>query len=210
MNHLRYLSYVLRHKWFVLVECWRRGLYWRGLVHDLSKFLPSEWFPYVEHFHGRQSGRQRDVTGYYKPTDTGDPAFDRAWFLHQKRNDHHWQWWTQPDDMPLARWTVTEFAIEKGPMLALNGQSLVRLEAVGDDDYIHTAANDVAKLCRDSLNGGKVLVLPMSPRARTEMLCDWIGAGRAQGAPDTRSWWRKNGAKMVLHDETRQWVEDAL
>jgi len=55
VKHLAYLRYVLRHKWFVLLACWRAGLYWRGIVHDWHKFLPSEWFPYVEHFHGKCS-----------------------------------------------------------------------------------------------------------------------------------------------------------
>jgi len=40
----------------------------------------------------------RNGTGYYKPTDSGDSAFDFAWLLHQKRNDHHWQFWLLPKD----------------------------------------------------------------------------------------------------------------
>lgn len=27
-----------------------------------------------------------------------DAAFDFAWFLHQKRQPHHWQFWTLPED----------------------------------------------------------------------------------------------------------------
>jgi hypothetical protein len=101
MKHVQYLSYVVRHKLFVLAECVRAGLVVRGLIHDWHKFLPSEWFPYVEHFYGANSGgiaTGRDETGYYKPTDTGDAAFDFAWLLHQKRADHHWQWWVLPED----------------------------------------------------------------------------------------------------------------
>ena len=98
MKHLKYLSYVLRHKWFVFQGCLQRGLLWRGLVHDLSKFLPSEWFPYVEHFYGIKRKPWRDKTGYYKPTDTGDLDFDQAWLFHQHRNDHHWQFWCLTED----------------------------------------------------------------------------------------------------------------
>jgi hypothetical protein len=74
---------------------------WRGLVHDLSKFLPDEFIPYARHFYnpdGTLKPDKRDKTGYYKPTDTGDPYFDYAWILHQKRNKHHWQWWILPED----------------------------------------------------------------------------------------------------------------
>lgn len=99
-KYFQYLRYVIRHKWFVLVECFKFGIYWQGLIHDISKFLPSEFLPYMEHFFGSKIGisRGRDETGYYKPTDTGDAAFDFAWLLHQKRNKHHWQWWCLPED----------------------------------------------------------------------------------------------------------------
>jgi hypothetical protein len=96
-KHLRYAAYVARHKWFVMLECWRQGLVVRGLAHDWHKLLPSEWSPYTEFFYGAKEQR-RDDTGYYKPTDTGDAAFDFAWLLHQKRADHHWQWWILPED----------------------------------------------------------------------------------------------------------------
>jgi hypothetical protein len=95
----QYLWYVLRHKWFVFVECYKEGLYWRGIIHDWSKFLPDEFLPYAQHFHGpkRDISYARDKTGYYKPTQTGDPAFDAAWFRHAKRNAHHWQHWCCPE-----------------------------------------------------------------------------------------------------------------
>jgi len=102
MKHLKYLNYVLRHKWYVFIECCKEGIPFLGLIHDLSKFRPSEWFPYTDHFYGKNSkdGIQtgRNKTGYYKPYDTGDEEFDFAWLLHQKRNKHHWQWWILPMD----------------------------------------------------------------------------------------------------------------
>lgn len=92
MRYLRYLSYVVRHKYFVMVECWKMGLIWQGTSHDWHKFLPSEFFPYVSQFGGGiKTGR--DNTGYYKPTDTGNQRFEVAWLMHQKRALHHWQSW---------------------------------------------------------------------------------------------------------------------
>jgi hypothetical protein len=150
-----YLKYVLRHKWFVFTECAKRGLIWRGVVHDLSKFLPSEFVPYAMHFHGNiRTGR--DKTGYYKPSDTGDPEFDKAWFFHQKRNSHHWQYWIFPDDANSERALV-------------------------------------------------VLEMPMEDRI--EMVCDWRGAGRAQGTPDVLAWYKKNRGKLILGPATRYWVD---
>lgn len=98
MKHFRYLHYVLRHKWFVFVECCKLGIPWRGFWHDWSKLLPCEWFAYADHFYGKKQGTQRDSTGYYKPTDTGDAAFDVAWLHHANHNAHHWQWWVQATD----------------------------------------------------------------------------------------------------------------
>ena len=92
MKYLKYLRYLLRHRFWVLWYCIGAGIVWRGLTHDLSKFRPSEFIPYARHQFNRTK------TGYYKPTDTGDAAFDFAWLLHQKRNRHHWQWWILPED----------------------------------------------------------------------------------------------------------------
>lgn len=85
VKHFRYLKYVLRHKWYVFVECAKRGLIWRGLVHDLSKFLPDEWLPYTNYFYGKEFNDRR---------------FRAAWNRHIHRNPHHWQYWilTQDED----------------------------------------------------------------------------------------------------------------
>lgn len=96
MKHLKYLSYVLRHKWYVFVECCKLGIPWRGIVHDLSKFSPTEWFPYVETFYGKKPS-PRDTTGAYDPSKVGG-SFDLAWLHHQHHNPHHWQWWVLRGD----------------------------------------------------------------------------------------------------------------
>lgn len=96
--YVKYFHYVIRHKWFVFLAAWRLGVPWLGVVHDLSKFDPREWLPYARYFYGPKAPQRRDSTGYYKAAETGDDAFDFAWLLHQKRNKHHWQWWTLPLD----------------------------------------------------------------------------------------------------------------
>ena len=159
MRYLKYLAYVIRHKWFVMIECFKVGLIWRGLVHDLSKLLPDEFFPYANYFYGPDGWKhRRSKHGYYKPYNTGDERFDFAWLKHQKRNKHHWQWWVLPKD-----------------------------------------------------DGGTV-VFPMPKKYMEEMLCDWIGAGRAQGKEDAdlRPWYEENKGNMQLHDSTRWWIEDKI
>lgn len=101
-SHLAYLRYVLRHKWHVFVAGWHLSVpLWQLLIHDWTKFLPREWFPYVAYFYGR-GGREAHAKsgGMYRPG--SDFAFDIAWNHHQKRNPHHWQYWllTRDTDEP--------------------------------------------------------------------------------------------------------------
>ncbi|MDE1866132.1 MAG: hypothetical protein KGI08_00275 [Thaumarchaeota archaeon] len=136
-------------------------------MHDISKFFPSEYVPYSNFFYGERGSdikKGRNETGYYKPTDTGDKAFDFSWLLHQKRNRHHWQWWVLPED------------------------------------------------------DGGIKVLPIQEPYLTEMICDWIGAGKAQGhfSPkndryfETRKWYKQNGNKMQLSVESRKKIEKII
>lgn len=87
-KHIKYLRYVIRHKWFVGIACFRRGIYWQGIVHDWSKLLPCEWMPYVESFYG----------GHDPRPDWVKAAFDAAWLHHQHANPHHWQHWVLRED----------------------------------------------------------------------------------------------------------------
>lgn len=100
MKYWNYLKYILRHKWYVLWECFRYRLYWRGLVHDLSKLLPSEFFPYAEFFYGKH----RWIRGSdNRPPSHIDDAFDIAWLKHLHRNPHHWQHWIRYGDDGTTR-----------------------------------------------------------------------------------------------------------
>lgn len=89
MKHLKYLRYVLLHKWFVFLGCCELGIPIAGVFHDLSKFLPSEWRPYADFFYGGH--------GEKRPQHVYD-AFMAAWMFHQRRNPHHWQYWVLTRD----------------------------------------------------------------------------------------------------------------
>lgn len=87
-RHLAYFKYVIRHKWFVFRAGLKIGVpLWQLIIHDWSKFLPSEWVPYAYTFYD-ESGSSRENAGHVKHID-----FDAAWNHHQKRNKHHWQYW---------------------------------------------------------------------------------------------------------------------
>lgn len=105
MKHLKYLRYVLRHKWFVFIACYHCDVsLWRALIHDWSKFLPCEWFAYVNTFYGEHpkwgevsSGQKFAGYPYELTSDYWKPKFDKAWNHHQKFNKHHWQYWLRVD-----------------------------------------------------------------------------------------------------------------
>ena len=89
-RHVAYLKYVLNHKWHVFVAGKKTGVsLWRRIIHDWSKFLPSEWFGYVYFFYNADGTSK-------KPEERSEwekHQFERAWNFHQKRNKHHWNWW---------------------------------------------------------------------------------------------------------------------
>lgn len=87
-NFFKHLSLVMRHKWRVFVNCAKCGLWWRGLVHDLSKFTPTEFFESVKYYQGNRSpiGVCRRETG-----------MSHAWLHHKGRNKHHIEYWLDPE-----------------------------------------------------------------------------------------------------------------
>lgn len=83
----QYIRYILRHKWFVFVQCVRYRIIWRGLVHDISKLLPSEWVPYRDFFYGDRVDKISVKN-----------SFNMAWLKHIHRNSHHWQYYVLHED----------------------------------------------------------------------------------------------------------------
>jgi hypothetical protein len=62
-----------------------------------------------------------------------------------------------------------------------------------------------------ALDDGGTRALAMPDRYRREMLADWRGAGRAiSGSDDCLPWYDANCKNMVLHSETREWIENQL
>jgi len=98
MKYWKYLKYILKHKWYVAVECFKVGLYLHAFTHDLSKFRPSEWFPYTEFFYGDWGRNEPDDYRYWDARYYVQGPFDLAWLKHQKRNKHHWQYWVLHED----------------------------------------------------------------------------------------------------------------
>lgn len=89
-HHWHYLKYVLKHKWFVLLEGRKLGVpLWMLIIHDWDKFMPDEWPAYVNRFVRDENNPDVALV---------NQDYQMAWHLHQKRNKHHWHWWITPKD----------------------------------------------------------------------------------------------------------------
>ncbi len=93
---LAHLQTVNRHRYLVMQHCFRVGLYWQGLTHDLSKYTPIEFLVGARYYQGDRSPNEmeRKVKGY-----------SAAWLHHKGRNKHHLEYWIDysgREDQPLA------------------------------------------------------------------------------------------------------------
>lgn len=126
-------------------ECFKAGLYWQGIVHDMSKFGVAEFCASARYFQGASVDSEKKKVEY-----------SHAWLHHKSCNKHHWQYWMDCD------------------------------------------------------KGGFVLIR-MPPKYLAEMLCDWIGAGKAYNksswSPSTFLYWAKsNISGMRLHQDTKKYI----
>ena len=75
---------ITRHRNLVMKFCFACGLYRQGLLHDLSKYSPSEFYAGVLYFQGDRS--PNDI-------DRRENGYSAAWMHHKGRNKHHYEYW---------------------------------------------------------------------------------------------------------------------
>ena len=86
MSHpFRHYRTITKHRHRVIAHCFRAGIGFRGLFHDLSKYSPTEFLPGAKYYQGTRSPneREREALGY-----------SAAWMHHKGRNRHHFEYWT--------------------------------------------------------------------------------------------------------------------
>ena len=76
---------ITRHKLLVMHYCFRAGMYKQGLLHDLSKYSPTEFLVGCKYYQGTRSpnNAEREATGV-----------SMSWLHHKGRNRHHYEYWT--------------------------------------------------------------------------------------------------------------------
>ena len=82
-NLLKHLKTIRTHRKYVRKACFKMGLFWQGLTHDLSKYSPTE-LSICKYYSGTRSPHQnaREVLGY-----------SPSWIHHYHTNKHHHMFW---------------------------------------------------------------------------------------------------------------------
>ncbi len=100
-NAVKHFRIITRHRHRVIAHCFRAGIGFQGLFHDLSKYSYTEFSAGVRFYQGTRSPneKERETKGY-----------SLAWMHHKGRNRHHFEYWTdynpvtkrmEPVEMPL-------------------------------------------------------------------------------------------------------------
>ena len=94
-NIFKHLNLVNKHRWKVFLLCLKAGIPIRGLLHDLSKYTPTEFIESVKYYNGKKS----PITFCKK-----EIGYSNAWLHHKGRNKHHHEYWydyAAPEQSPI-------------------------------------------------------------------------------------------------------------
>ena len=146
MKPWRHFCTITKHKWLVLGGCFRVGLYWQGITHDLSKYSPVEFWNGARYYQGFKSPNtaERDDKGY-----------SEAWMHHKGRNRHHYEYWTDMnrqtrtyEPIPMPRKYLVEMVMDRrAACMTYQGSayrddsSLVYFDRSREKDLMHPKSN---------------------------------------------------------------------
>ncbi len=80
-KHFRTITH---HRHLVMSYCFRMGLYRQGLLHDLSKYSPTEFMVGARYYQGNRSPNNAERE---------DIGVSTSWLHHKGRNLHHFEHW---------------------------------------------------------------------------------------------------------------------
>lgn len=147
-NAIKHFKKIVTHKYWVAHYCFQCGLYSQGILHDMSKFSPTEFFESVKYYRGISSPNDaaKKINGY-----------SMAWIHHRGRNLHHYEAWT--------------------------------------DNYDQ---------------GTTTIKMPF--RYALEMICDYLGAGRAYtgtkfSMENEMKWWKNKREVACMHEDTKKLID---
>lgn len=101
-NYIAHFCTVTKHRWIVFKLCCKAGIPWRGFVHDLSKYSPTEFIESAKFYQG---GRKSPI-----PVAREKQGYSKAWLHHRGRNKHHVEYWNDleaPNEYPIIPYKYT-------------------------------------------------------------------------------------------------------
>ena len=111
MKAWQHLKTITHHKRLVMQGCFRVGLYWQGLTHDLSKYSPTEFWNGARYYQGTRSPNAAERE---------DKGYSEAWMHHKGRNRHHYEYWTDMsrktwnyESLPMPRKYLVEMVMDR-------------------------------------------------------------------------------------------------
>ena len=75
---------ITKHKLIVMKYCFSVGLYRQGLLHDLSKYTPTEFLVGAKYYQGTRSPNNAEKE---------EKGYSSSWLHHKGRNKHHFEYW---------------------------------------------------------------------------------------------------------------------
>lgn len=111
MKAWQHFKTITKHKLLVMDGCFRIGLIWQGLVHDMSKYTPTEFRNGARYYQGVRSPNNAERE---------DKGYSEAWMHHKGRNRHHYEYWTDMnlqtrsyESVPMPRKYLAEMVMDR-------------------------------------------------------------------------------------------------
>jgi hypothetical protein len=142
MKIISHFKTITRHRHEVIKNCFRAGIGFQGLFHDLSKYTPTEFITGAKNYLGTKSPNERERQLY---------GYSKAWLHHKGRNRHHFEYWTdynsktksiEPVEMPV-KYVIEMFCDRVAASKIYKGKDyndsspLLYYENRGDRKYLH-------------------------------------------------------------------------
>lgn len=83
-NAFKHFRTITQHKIIVMDLCFKVGMIRQGLLHDLSKYSPTEFLSGVYYYQGFKSPNAAEKI---------EKGYSKAWLHHKGRNKHHFEYW---------------------------------------------------------------------------------------------------------------------
>ncbi len=106
MNFIGHFKTITSHKLLVMQYCFRVGLIRQGLMHDMSKYSPTEFLVGGKYYSGTRSPNAAERE---------DKGYSVAWMHHKGRNKHHLEYWTDyggPGNDLMGQPMPTKYMVE--------------------------------------------------------------------------------------------------